>query len=85
MDTMVQNITLKQTEKGYFPKLPLSTNLRLPWHKSETTLTSLADFFRYQRATPQGNPHRDHLIILIFHDARLQYIPRNRRYHNLAK
>lgn len=68
---VVQNITPKQTGNKYFPKLLLSTHLWLSRHKSETALTSLIDFFRYQRAASQGNPHWDHLSILIRHDARL--------------
>ena len=52
----------------------LSTYLRLSRHKSETALASLIDFLRYQRATSQSNPHRDHLSILICHDARLLYV-----------
>lgn len=67
---VVLNITLKQTEKRYFPKL-FSTDLRLSRHKSQTALTALVGFFRDQWAAPQGDPHWDPLIILMCHDAKI--------------
>lgn len=53
------------------------TNLWFSWNKGQTTLTTLANFFRHQWTTPQGNPHRDHLIIFIGHDGSRSCIQMN--------
>lgn len=64
---------------------PVWTDLRLPGVEGETTLASLVDLLGYQRAASQGDPHWDHLRLIVGHAAQL--LPRQetrRKTHRLA-